>query len=128
MKKTRAPGAGRKAKDPKAGRRPKVAVTVHPDHRNALRELDTAELLDLGLSVAIPALRMSEGRPAGTVECLLVYNAISEAIRRLEIRRDYPAEGEAWSEAEEALHAFLNGLWDKARHAPLFWEPELPEF
>lgn len=135
MKKTRAPGAGRKAKDPKAGRRPKVAVTVHPDHRDDLKALDTTELLDLGLAAAIPALRHSAGRPAGTTECLFVYHAISEAIRRIELRRDMPEgvelsaddETDYLSDAERELHELLNRFWDQIRHASLFWEPELPE-
>lgn len=58
---------------------------------------------------------------------LQVYESVSDAIIFLQNRRDYPNEGEGWTEEESELHSLLEPLWDKLRKHPKFWEPTINE-
>lgn len=91
-----------------------------------LSEQARALALDIGLTITIPATG------AHSFECDLVYNAISEAIQRLERERDFNPDGVEdddfhWSQEQASLHRLLNRFWDEIRAETAFKEAKLPE-
>lgn len=122
-------GSGRKPRDPIHGARVKANFTLRPDHYENIVGKDVGAYLDAGLEIVQFAL----GHTPGTDACLIAYYAITEAIQRLERRRDYhPETGELnmeeffWTPQEAQLHTLLNEFWDRIRREPLFTEPKLP--
>ena len=121
----RRPGSGRKRKGEFP--RTRVSITLDPNLVPVLRSLTEsarATALDTGLQITMPATA------AVSFECDIVYQAISEAIQRLERIRDYNPEGiEAdgfyWAPEQAELHQLLNRFWDEIRNAALFSEPSL---
>jgi hypothetical protein len=115
----------------KYGTRVKTAITIRPDQFDELQGKNKPLYIDLGLAITLPAL----GHAPGTEDCLIAYHAISEAITRLERRRDYPPDAVEdldsdqvyWTVEDAQLHALLSLFWDKLRQEPTFWEPEIEE-
>ena len=123
--------AGRKPLDIETGARAKTGITMPAEFYEALRAMHVrqrAKTIDTGLSITIPAMQQSTGIP-GQLECLLVYNALSEAIKSLEYDRDINPntgmedEETHWTPAQASLHRLLNCWWDEIRRHELFTEP-----